>query len=152
MPTNLYGEDDTFDTENSHVIPAMILKFHQAKTNSEESVTLWGSGNPLREFLYVDDLADGLVHILKNYSEAPTINIGSGTEISIYDLALLIKDIISFKGEIIFNTDKPDGTMRKLLDCNRLKALGWQAKTPLKQGIEQSYRWFLNNNKTHQAA
>lgn len=142
MPSNLYGEYDQFDAEKSHVIPAIILKFHQAKERGDKEVTLWGTGSPLREFLYVDDLASALIHLLKNYSDSIPINVGSGQEISIYDLAHKIKDIVQFDGNIIFDSTKPGGTPRKILDNARINALGWHAKTPLDKGIEQAYEWY----------
>lgn len=145
MPTNLYGAHDTFDVEKSHVIPAMMLKIHQAKINADSNVILWGTGTPLREFLYVDDLAKGLTHLLKYYSSEEIINIGSGEEVSIKDLAETISDIIGFDGEIEFDTSKPDGVPRKLLDCSKINTLDWQAETPLKQGVEKTYQWFLEN-------
>ncbi len=145
MPTNLYGPHDHFDFEKSHVIPAMILKIHQAKMNAQDKVVLWGSGKPLREFLYVDDLADALIHLLKNYSDEMPINIGSGEEISIHDLAKLICDVVGFEGKIELDVTKPDGTPRKLLDSTKLHNLGWKAKTPLKQGVSKTYQWFLEN-------
>jgi GDP-L-fucose synthase len=144
MPCNLYGEYDYFDAEKSHVIPAMILKFHQAKVSGADHVRLWGTGKPLREFLYVDDLAQGLVHLLQHYSDGKTINIGSGQEISIYDLAYKIKNVVGFEGDIIFDSAKPDGTPRKLLDNSRINALGWQAETSLDKGIQQAYEWYLS--------
>jgi GDP-L-fucose synthase len=145
MPTNLYGPYDHFDTEKSHVIPALILKIHQAKIEEKNSVTLWGTGKPLREFLYVDDLADGLIHILKNHSDPKPINIGSGEEISIKDLALKISKVVGYEGQIEFDEKKPDGTPRKLLDNAKINNLGWQAKTPLDKGLQQTYQWFLAN-------
>lgn len=145
MPCNLYGSYDFFDEEKSHVIPAMILKFHQAKQHGNKEVILWGTGKPLREFLYVDDLATGLVHLLQSYSDAVPINIGSGQEISIIELAEVIKGVVGFEGNIIFDDTKPDGTSRKLLDSSKINALGWQAETPLKQGSQQAYEWFLQN-------
>ena len=145
MPTNLYGPHDHFDANNSHVIPAMILKFHQAKTRNKQSMTLWGSGKPLREFLYIDDLADGLLHVLQHYSHKHPINIGSGHEISIHDLALMIRDITTYSGEIIFDPTRPDGTPRKLLDNTKMNKLGWTAQTSLKTGLEKTYQWFLEN-------
>ena len=152
MPCNLYGSHDYFDLEKSHVIPAMILKFHQAKERGDKEVVLWGTGKPLREFLYVDDLARGLVHLLKNYSDAQTINIGSGDEVSIYDLAHKIKAVVGFEGKIIFDETKPDGTPRKVLDNSRIHALGWQVETPLDKGIQQAYEWFLSRIKKPLAA
>ncbi len=145
MPTNLYGAHDHFDAEKSHVIPALILKIYQAKINNDKKIVLWGTGNPLREFLYVDDLADALIYILKYYSTDEPINIGSGQEISIRSLAELISDIIGYQGEIEFDTSKPDGTPRKLLDCSKLTELGWKSEKTLKQGLIVSYKWFLEN-------
>lgn len=145
MPTNLYGAYDRFDAEKSHVIPAMMLKIHQAKIKGEDKVVLWGSGMPLREFLYADDLAKGLIHLLKYYSSDHIINIGSGEEISIKELAELMCGIIGFEGKIEFDISKPDGTPRKFLDSSHINALGWQAETPLKQGLCMTYQWFLDN-------
>ena len=144
MPCNLYGSHDYFDLEKSHVIPAMILKFQQAKDRGDKAVILWGTGNPLREFLYVDDLARGLVHLLKHYSDSTPINIGSGQEISIYDLAHKVKEIVGFHGDIVFDETKPDGTPRKILDNARINALGWHAETPLDKGLQQAYAYFEN--------
>jgi GDP-L-fucose synthase len=145
MPTNLYGTYDSFDVEKSHVIPALMMKIHQAKMMEEESVTLWGTGTPLREFLHVDDLADALVHLLGNYSEAWPINIGSGQEISIADLAMLLKNIIGYDGAIEFNPSKPNGTPRKLLDSSKINDLGWRAQTPLKRGLADVYEWYKHH-------
>jgi len=144
MPTNLYGSHDTYDVDKSHVIPAMILKIHQAKENNED-VMLWGSGTPLREFLFVDDCADAITHALQYYSDKEIINIGSGEEISIYDLAHNIANVIDFEGKIIFDPSKPDGVQRKLLDCSKINNLGWSAKTTLDKGLVQAYQWFLDN-------
>lgn len=138
MPCNLYGPGDRFDAENSHVIPALMLKMHKAG----EQVELWGTGNPLREFLYAADLADGLVFLLKHYSGESPVNIGSGMEISIADLARKIAAVIGYKGEVIFNPEKPDGTMRKLLDSSALHRAGWRAKTSLDEGLEKTYTYF----------
>lgn len=138
MPCNLYGPGDRFDEEASHVIPALILKMHQATSEVE----IWGSGKPLREFLYAADLADGLVFLLKNYSGESPVNIGSGTEITIHDLAHKIAAVTGYKGSIVFNTDKPDGTSRKLLDSSRIVKAGWNAKTTLDEGLEKTYTWF----------
>lgn len=143
MPCNLYGPQDTFDTENSHVIPALILKMHHAKNEGAGRVKLWGSGTPLREFLYVDDLADGLVFMMKNYSGDAPLNIGSGEEISIKELAVMIAEIVGFDGEIIFDSDKPDGVSRKLLCSKRLNEKKWHSKMGLFDGIRLTYDWFL---------
>lgn len=145
MPTNLYGSHDTYDAEKSHVIPAMILKIHQAKINKDSQVVLWGSGTPLREFLYADDCADAILYALKNYSDKEIINIGSGDEISIHDLAYKISDVIGYEGEIKFDPSKPDGVKRKLLDCTKLNNLGWRSKTLLDKGLGYSYQWFLES-------
>lgn len=145
MLTNLYGINDHFDPDKSHVIPSLILKIHQAKIENKDKVMLWGTGEPLREFLYVDDLSDALIHVLKHYSEASPINIGSGDEVSISDLACMIAKVIGYQGDIKFDPTHPDGTPRKLLDCSRLQALEWQAKTSLDKGLRQTYRWFINH-------
>lgn len=143
MPTNIYGENDNFDLNASHVIPAMIRKIHEAKINNVDEVVLWGTGSPLREFLYVDDLADACIFLMQNYNDEQHINIGSGEEISIKELAYLIKNIIGYKGNLIFDITKPDGNPRKLLDCSKIHKLGWKYKVSLKEGIEKSYNWFL---------
>jgi GDP-L-fucose synthase len=192
MPTNLYGPGDNFDLETSHVLPALIRKFHEAKlkelevrggrleakqerenealtlkrsdpqtsnltprsdasserserSSSDSSVTLWGTGTPMREFLHVDDLADACVFLMDHYEDSEIINIGVGKDISISELADLIKEIVGFRGEVRYDRTKPDGTPRKLLDVGRLRALGWQPKIPLREGIERSYRWFREN-------
>jgi len=147
MPTNLYGPNDNFDLQNSHVFAALIRKFHEAKIQNEEHVTIWGTGSPLREFLYVDDLADACIFLMNNYNESEMINVGVGKDISIKDLAILMKDIIGFKGEIRFDTSKPDGTPRKLLDVSKINSLGWKAKTSLKDGIKLTYNWYIQNVK-----
>lgn len=145
MPTNLYGPNDNFDLEGSHVLPAMIRKFHEAKIKNEQSVTLWGSGTPLREFLYVEDMADACVYLLENYDGLEHVNIGTGVEISIKELANTIQKIVGFEGEIIWNADMPDGTPRKLTNVDRLHSLGWKHKVDLEEGIHLSYEWFLNH-------
>lgn len=144
MPTNLYGINDNYHPENSHVLPALIRKFHEAKTNHLPQVEIWGTGSPLREFLYADDLADAALFLMQNYNDKPFVNIGSGTDLSIKDLALLIKDIVGYNGELIFNTTKPDGTPRKLMDVGYLKQLGWQYTTQLADGIALTYQDFLS--------
>ncbi|MFQ4136211.1 GDP-L-fucose synthase family protein [Nodosilinea sp. PGN35] len=145
MPTNLYGINDNFDLANSHVLPALMRKFHEAKVNGDPTVTVWGTGTPLREFLYVDDLADALVFLMNTYSEVDFVNVGTGQEVSIKELALTMKAVVGYEGDLVFDTTKPDGTPRKLLDVSRLNAAGWQAKTDLKTGIEQTYAWFLQS-------
>lgn len=148
MPTNLYGLNDNFDLANSHVLPALMRKFHEAKVNGDPTVTVWGTGTPLREFLYVDDLADALVFLMNTYNEVDFVNVGTGQEVSIKELALTMKAVVGYEGELVFDTTKPDGTPRKLLDVSRLNAAGWQAKTDLKTGIEQTYSWFLQSYDT----
>ncbi|WAM33651.1 GDP-L-fucose synthase [Caldicellulosiruptor morganii] len=147
MPTNLYGINDNFDLNTSHVIPALIRKFHEAKINNYPYVEVWGTGKPLREFLYVDDLADACVFLMENYDDELWINVGSGEEISIAELAELIKKVVGYKGEIVFNSKMPDGTPRKLLDTTRLKNLGWQRKVGLEEGLRMTYKWFIDNYK-----
>jgi len=155
MPTNLYGPGDNFDLETSHVLPALIRKFHEAKSSDLKEVVVWGTGKPLREFLYVEDLADALQFLMENvdasdlYGKGIThLNIGTGQDLTIKDLAILIKQVIGFEGEIVFDTEKPDGTPRKLMDVSRMTSLGWRYKTGLQEGIEKAYIWFLENNKT----
>ena len=143
MPTNLYGANDNFDLQSSHVLPALIRKFHDAKISGAASVTCWGSGTPKREFLHADDLASACVHLMQTYSEEQFINVGSGTEITIKDLASLIAEIVGFKGEILWDTTKPDGTPRKLLDSSRMFALGWRPKIELSEGIRRVYEQYL---------
>lgn len=145
MPTNLYGPNDNFDLETSHVLPALIRKFHEAKVNGEDKVVIWGTGKPRREFLHVDDLADAVVYLMNNYEGNDFINIGVGIDISIQELAELISDIVGFKGDIINDTSKPDGTPRKLLDVTRIKELGWDAKIGLREGIKMTYDWYKKN-------
>ena len=145
MPTNLYGPGDNFHPENSHVLPAMIRRFHEAKLRNAAEVTIWGSGEPLREFLYVDDLADAAVFLMQNYSSAEIVNIGVGEDISIRDLATLVAGVVGYDGRITTDPTKPDGTPRKLLDVSRLAGLAWQATTDLRTGIELTYQWYLAN-------
>lgn len=171
MPTNLFGPGDNFDLKTSHVLPALIRKFHEAKLRMErqedrglrheaktsrnlpltsnlqpQTVTVWGSGKPRREFLYVDDLANACIFLMEKYDKGEIVNIGIGKDISILELAELIKEIVGFEGEIVFDAGKPDGTLRKLLDVNRLNALGWKEKMSLKEGIEETYKWYINNS------
>jgi len=145
QPNNLYGPGDNFDLEGSHVIPALMIKAHEAKLSGAASFELWGSGKPLREFLHVDDLADALVHLLKHYSGPVPLNIGTGEEVSIAELAHAIADAVGFKGTLTFDTSKPDGSPRKLLDDRRMKALGWTSSVGLKDGLASTYRWFLDH-------
>lgn len=145
MPTNLYGLNDNFDLANSHVLPALMRKFHEAKVNNLPSVDVWGTGTALREFLYVDDLADALLFLMDHYNDPIFINVGTGEEISIKELALTIKAVVGYEGEVVFDTSKPDGTPQKLLDITKLKSIGWQPKTSLKEGIETTYNWFVTN-------
>ncbi len=144
MPTNLYGPNDNYHPENSHVLPALIRRFHEAKINNAETVTIWGTGKPYREFLYVDDLAEACVFLMNNYSGSETVNIGTGKEVTIKELALLIKEVVGFKGELVFDETKPDGTPRKLLDVSKLTGLGWHYTTELKDGIAKTYDDFLH--------
>ncbi len=144
MPTNLYGYNDNYHPENSHVLPALIRKFHEAKSKGEQTVSIWGSGSPMREFLFADDLADACYFLMQNYNEPNLINIGTGEDLSIKDLALLIKEVIGFKGELVFDTSKPDGTPRKLMDVSKLHSLGWKHQIELKQGIALAYQDFLS--------
>lgn len=145
MPTNLYGPNDNYDLKDSHVMPAMIRKFHEAKLNGRSSVELWGTGTPLREFLYVDDMADACVFLLENYSGEQHVNIGTGKEISIRQLAETIQKTVGFEGEIIWNRDMPDGTPRKLTDVTKLHNLGWKHKVDLEEGVKLAYDWFREN-------
>ena len=147
MPTNLYGPNDNYNLEDSHVLPAMLRKFHEAKINNRQTVALWGSGQVKREFLYVDDLADALIFLMNNYDEKEIINIGTGIDLTIFELANIIKDITGFKGEIDWDTSKPDGTPRKLLDISKLEDSGWKAKIDLETGIKNTYEWFIKNEK-----
>jgi len=143
MPTNLYGPNDNYDLQNSHVLPALIRKFHEAKINGSPSVEVWGSGTPLREFLYVDDVAEACLFLMENYNEELFLNIGYGSDISICELAELIKKITGYDGDIIYDPSRPDGTLRKLMDSSKINKLGWKAKTNLQDGILKTYRYFV---------
>ncbi|HDZ23574.1 MAG TPA: NAD-dependent epimerase/dehydratase family protein, partial [Desulfobacteraceae bacterium] len=143
MPTNLYGPGDNFDLKTSHVLPALIKKFHEAKVGGHESVEVWGTGKPRREFLYVDDLADACLFLMNNYEEDEIINIGVGEDQSIRELAAIVGEVVGFEGDLRFDPTKPDGTPLKLLDVSRLTTLGWKARIPLKAGIRRTYEWFL---------
>lgn len=145
MPTNLYGINDNFDLETSHVMPALIRKFHEAKVNNSEEVVMWGTGKPRREFMYVDDLAEALVYLMENYSDEMHVNLGTGEDIEIGELAELIKEIVGYQGKIVNDISKPDGTPRKLLDVTRLQSTGYRHKVELSEGIERVYQWFLKN-------
>jgi GDP-L-fucose synthase len=145
MPTNLYGPNDNFDLTSSHVLPALIRKFHDAKAHGHAEVCVWGSGRPRREFLHVDDLADACVHLMRHYSEAEHINVGTGQDLSIRELAETVRDIVHPHASIAFDASKPDGTPRKLLDVRRLHALGWRHRIELRAGIAETYRWFLDH-------
>ena len=143
MPTNLYGPNDNFDLKSSHVLPALIRKFHEAKVNGSDTVEVWGTGTPLREFIYVDDMADACVFLMENYDGEQHVNIGTGEEVSIRELAETVKEVVGFEGELVFNTDMPDGTPRKLTTVDKLHGLGWKHKISLNEGIKLAYEWFL---------
>lgn len=147
MPCNLYGIGDNFDLENSHVLPALIRKFHEAKIKNLDTVEVWGTGKPLREFLFSDDLGEACIFLMNNYNGNEHINVGFGTDLSIKELAEIIKEIVGFKGQIVFDVSKPDGTFKKLTDITKIKNLGWLPKTNLKDGIQIVYKWFLKNKE-----
>ena len=151
MPTNLYGPGDNFDLQTSHVLPALLRKFHSARESGFKEVTVWGSGAPRREFLYVDDLAEALCFLMERYDSPEIINVGCGEDITIAELATLIADIVGFRGELVFDRSKPDGTPRKLLDVNKMTALGWRPRTQLRDGIRATYDWYLKNAKQARA-
>ena len=142
MPTNVYGPGDNFHLENSHVVPALLRKFHEAKQRAEPQVTIWGSGAPLREFIHVDDLADAALFLAERYSGEQWLNVGTGEEIAIRDLARLVAEVVGYRGEVVQDRSKPDGTPRKLLDSGRLRALGWRPRLSLREGLAQTYRWY----------
>jgi GDP-L-fucose synthase len=145
MPTNIYGVNDNFDLETSHVLPALIRKFHEAKVAGTPSVAIWGTGAPRREFLYVDDLADACFFLMQRYNEAGIVNVGTGTDQTIGELAAMIADVTGFKGELVYDMTKPDGTPQKLLDVSKIQQLGWQAQTALLEGLQQTYEWYKNH-------
>jgi GDP-L-fucose synthase len=147
MPTNLYGYNDNFDLESSHVLPALMRKIHEAKENNIPEVTVWGTGAPLREFLFVDDLAEALVFLMNEYSGEEHVNVGTGTDVSIKELAQLICKVVGYSGKIVFDTSKPDGTPKKLLDVSKINSLGWKAKVSLEEGIRKTYEWYLKEYK-----
>jgi len=146
MPTNLYGPNDNYDLQNSHVLPALIRKFHEAKLENRDVVEIWGTGSPKREFLHADDLADACYFLMHNYNEPGLVNIGTGEDISIKDLALLIKEIVGFEGELHFDTSRPDGTPRKLMDVQKLNAMGFKYKISLKEGIRSVYAEYAKSH------
>ncbi len=148
MPTNLYGEGDTYDLELSHVIPALILRMHNAKVAGDAQVTVWGSGNVFREFLYVDDLARAVVSLLENYTAKEIVNIGTGEDMTIREIATHIKEVVGFEGELVFDTTKPDGVLRKRLDVTRMMATGWKPEIDIATGLKKAYDWFLANKTT----
>ena len=162
MPTNLYGPGDNFHPENSHVLPALIRRFHEAKCKGKSEVVVWGTGTPMRELLYVDDMADGSVFVMElddatlaekllNYPEPCFVNLGTGVDVTIRELAEAVKAVVGFDGELVFDTTKPDGTLRKLLDVSRMKSLGWEAKVSLRNGLEKTYEWFLKHQDDFRA-
>lgn len=148
MPTNLYGPYDNYELQGSHVMPAMIRKFHEAKVNGAPTVELWGTGSPLREFLYVDDMADACVYLLEHYSGEQHVNIGTGKELTIAELAQIVKRTVGYQGEIVWNTQMPDGTPRKLTDVSKLHSLGWHHKVDLEEGVALAYEWFVQNEQS----
>jgi GDP-L-fucose synthase len=147
MPSNLYGPGDNFDLTTSHVIPALLRKFHEAKQNGADQVAVWGSGTPRREFLYVDDLADALCFLMERYDSPEIINVGCGEDVTIAELAGIVADVVGFSGPVVFDRSKPDGTPRKLLDVSKLRALGWQARTPLADGLRATYDWYRTHGQ-----
>ena len=145
MPTNLYGPGDNFDLQSSHVLPALIRKFHDAKANGTPEVAIWGTGSPRREFLHVDDMADAAVRLMEMYDEPEIVNVGTGEDVTIRELAEMVREAVGFTGRLVFDTSKPDGTPRKLLDISRLRGLGWSPKIPLREGIAKTYAWYLEH-------
>jgi GDP-L-fucose synthase len=145
MPTNLYGPNDNFNLQSSHVLPALLRKVHEAKLNSQPTVTVWGSGKPMREFLYVDDLADACLFLMNNYDNSEIINVGTGVDVTIRDLALTIMKVVGYEGEMVFDNTKPDGTPRKLMDVSKINALDWKAEHDLESGLRKTYEWLLEH-------
>jgi GDP-L-fucose synthase len=145
MPTNLYGPGDNFHPDHSHVIPGMMRRFHEAKINNTKQVTIWGSGSPMREFLFITDLAEALFLLMERYEDAGTINVGTGQDVSISELAVLMKEVTGFQGEIVYDRSKPDGMMRKVLDVSRINSLGWKPRVSLKEGLNKTYSWAVEN-------
>ena len=148
MPTNMYGPGDNFDPQTSHVLPALIRRFHEATESGASEVVLWGTGTPRREFLHVDDLAEAALFLLEHYDDGQTINVGVGKDLTIREVAEIVADVVGFNGELLQDTSKPDGTPRKLLDVSRINALGWRARTPLRDGIKSTYEWYRQNLST----
>eukprot|EP00252_Welwitschia_mirabilis_P008236 TRINITY_DN1998_c0_g1_i1.p1 TRINITY_DN1998_c0_g1~~TRINITY_DN1998_c0_g1_i1.p1 ORF type:complete len:325 (+),score=85.33 TRINITY_DN1998_c0_g1_i1:202-1176(+) len=145
MPTNLYGPNDNFHAQNSHVLPALIRRFHEAKVGGAKEVVVWGTGSPLREFLHVDDLADAVIFLMDKYSDLPHVNMGSGSEVTIKELAELVKEVVGFEGELKWDSTKPDGTPRKLMDSSKLASMGWKPKISLRDGLIDTYKWYVEN-------
>jgi len=145
MPTNLFGPEDNFDPINSHIVAALIRKFHEAKIQNKDEVTLWGTGTPKRDIIYVDDVAQACLFLMQNYNSSDIINIGTGKDLSVREIAGIVKDVVGFKGKISFDATKPDGMMRRILDISKINALGWKAETDIKEGIKKTYDWFLKN-------
>ncbi|KAJ6834131.1 putative GDP-L-fucose synthase 1 [Iris pallida] len=145
MPTNLYGPNDNFHPDNSHVLPALVRRFHEAKASSAKEVVVWGTGSALREFLHVDDLADGLVFLMDRYSGLEHVNVGSGKEVSIKELAEMVREVVGFEGELVWDRTKPDGTPRKLMDGSRMAEMGWAPRIGLREGLEETYKWYVEN-------
>ncbi|XP_073003966.1 probable GDP-L-fucose synthase 1 [Typha latifolia] len=145
MPTNLYGPQDNFHPENSHVLPALIRRFHEAKVAGAKEVVVWGTGSPLREFLHVDDLADGVIFLMDKYSGLEHVNVGSGSEVTIKELAEMVKEVVGFQGQLVWDSTKPDGTPRKLMDSSKIATMGWAPKVPLKDGLVETYKWYVEN-------
>jgi GDP-L-fucose synthase len=148
MPTNLYGPGDNFHPQNSHVLPGLIRRFHDAKEKSAPSVTVWGTGTPLREFLHVDDLARACLFLLEHYDEPEPINVGTGTDLTIRELAEMVADVVKYEGRLQFDAEKPDGTPRKLLDVSKIQTLGWRAEIALHEGLNQTYSWYVEQIRT----
>jgi GDP-L-fucose synthase len=149
MPTNLYGPGDNFDLQNSHVLPALIRKFHEARQRGEREAVVWGTGTPRREFLHVDDLADACLFLMNGYDSDELLNVGWGEDVSIRELAQIVSEVVGFGGELRFDSSKPDGTPRKVLDVSRLQALGWRPRVPLREGVTSSYRWFVEHQDSY---
>ncbi|MBO0939358.1 GDP-L-fucose synthase [Fibrella sp. HMF5335] len=149
MPTNLYGPNDNYNLQGSHVLPALIRKFHEAKINNQPTVEIWGTGSPMREFLHADDLAEACIFLMNNYDGEQFVNVGTGEDVTIKELAELVKDVVGFQGDLVWNTDKPDGTPRKLMDVSKLHGMGWKHSIELRQGLEHTYQDFLQNEEVY---